>query len=89
MTEADASGDRDDLVPEFVPPLIAVLTAVERDKGAPLTLDEVIEVRDHATCIKSPKRLAEQMAEQRGYADLDPENVWDEWQAWLTVRDQS
>lgn len=76
-----------DLVPEFIPALIVVLTHAEQQKGAPLTEAEVLEIRDNATCMMSPRSMAQAMAEKRGYADLDPENVWAEWQAWVAERD--
>ncbi|AUI59537.1 hypothetical protein [Amycolatopsis sp. BJA-103] len=76
----DRAGE-DDLVIEFVPPLIALLLAAERSKGGPLTEEEVIEIRDGATCIRSPKSLSEAMAEQRGYTDLDPERCWEQWRS--------
>ncbi|GGS35694.1 MULTISPECIES: hypothetical protein [Actinokineospora] len=71
----------DDLVIEFSPPLIALLLAAERSKGGPLTEEEVLAIRDGATCIRSPRSLAEAMAERRGYPDLDPELCWEQWQA--------
>lgn len=76
----DTSND-DDLVLEFSPPLIALLQAAERSKGGPLTEEEVLDVRDNATCIRVQRSLAEAMAQQRGYADLDPEQCWEQWQA--------
>jgi hypothetical protein len=77
--------EEDDLVIEFVPTLIAVLLAAERLKGDPLTEEEVLDIRDGATCIRSPKSLAEAMAEERGYRDLDPERCWEQWQAARTA----
>ncbi|MBB5850259.1 hypothetical protein ACFQ05_23900 [Amycolatopsis umgeniensis] len=71
----------DDLVIEFVPSLIALLLAAERSKGSPLVEEEVFDIRDGATCIRTPRSLSEAMAEQRGYADLDPERCWEQWQA--------
>ncbi len=78
--DSDSAGE-DDLVIDFSPPLIAVLLAAERSKGGPLTEEEVLDIRDGATCIRVPRRLAEATAEQRGYADLDPERCWEQWQA--------
>ncbi|MBP2184261.1 hypothetical protein [Amycolatopsis magusensis] len=75
--------EEDELVIEFSPALVAVLLAAERSKGAPLTEEEVLEIRDGATCIRLPRSLAGAMAEQRGYPDLDPEQCWEQWQ---TVR---
>jgi hypothetical protein len=74
-------GGEDDLVIDFSPPLVAVLLAAERSKGGPLTEEEVLDLRDGATCIRVPRRLAEAVAEQRGYPDLDPERCWEQWRA--------
>ncbi|MDF9716239.1 hypothetical protein INN71_11505 [Nocardioides sp. ChNu-153] len=71
----------DDLVLDFVPALVAVLLATERAKGEPLAEAEVLAVRDGATCVRVPRSVAAALAEQRGYDDLDPERVWEEWQA--------
>ncbi|MFI7678243.1 hypothetical protein [Actinophytocola sp. NPDC049390] len=70
-----------DLVIDFSPPLVAVLLAAERSKGGPLTEEEVLGIRDGATCVRLPRSVAEAMAEQRGYADLEPERCWEQWQA--------
>lgn len=78
--DRDRAG-KDDLVIAFSPPLIAVLVAAERSKGGPLTEDEVLEIRDGATCIRVPRSVAEATAEQRGYPDLDPEECWEQWRA--------
>lgn len=79
--------DKDDLVIEFSPPLVAILLAAERSKGLPLTEDEVIDVRDNAACIRMPRTMSDAMAEQRGYADLDPERCWEQWHAVRTQLD--
>lgn len=71
----------DDLVIDFSPPLIAVLLAAERSKGGPLTEEEVLDIRDGATCVRLPRPVAEAVAERRGYPDLDPERCWEQWQA--------
>lgn len=78
------TADRD-LVLDFAPPLITLLLAAERSKGAPLTEEEVHAIRDEAACISVPRSMAEALAESRGYADLDPEACWEQWQV---VRDQ-
>lgn len=69
-----------DLVPVFIPALSALLLAAEDKKGSALTRDEVIDLRDNATVIMMTRVHAEAMSEQRGYADLDPENCWYDWQ---------
>lgn len=70
----------DNLVPYFMPSLSAVLVAAEDKKCEPLTYDEAISIRDDAQCIMMEKSDAHKMDESRGYKDLDPENLWYEWQ---------
>jgi len=68
----------------FLNPLVMLLAGRERQKGAPLTEQEVLEVRDSAQCVTMTVSQAEKF-----YASLDhvslprlnPENVWAEWQA--------
>ena len=72
--------EQDDLVIEFTPALVVLLLAAERSKGSPLTEDEVVEVRDNATCIRLRRSASEALAAERGYADLDPERCFEEWQ---------
>ncbi len=78
--DSDRAGE-DDLVIDFSPPLIAVLLAAERSKGGPLTEEEVLDIRDGATCVRVPRTVAEAVAERRGYPDLDPERCWEQWRA--------
>lgn len=63
----------------FIPALIAILVAKERETGRVLTQQEVESIRDEATAINLPDDVAESMAFERGYSDIDPENVWREW----------
>jgi len=70
----------EELVPVPVPALVAVLLRAEQDKGLPLTEGEVNEIRDKAVCIMMPISVRDRMAESRGYADLDPEYAWTQWQ---------
>ncbi|GAA1726184.1 hypothetical protein [Aeromicrobium alkaliterrae] len=71
----------DDLVLQFIPALVAILLNAEREKGSPLAEEEVLEIRDGATCMRLPRSSAEAVAAQRGYDDLDPERVWEQWQS--------
>lgn len=64
----------------FIPALIAILVAKEQETGRALTQHEVESIRDEATAINLPDDVAESMAVERGYSDIDPENVWREWQ---------
>ncbi|NNG37366.1 hypothetical protein [Nakamurella aerolata] len=70
----------DELVLSFIPPLVAVLLDAERSKGSPLTEDEVLFLRDDSTCIAVERSVAEAVAEQRGYPDIDPDRCWEQWQ---------
>jgi hypothetical protein len=67
------------LIYVFMPTLASLLLNAERSKGAPLTYEEVIAVRDKATCVMVPEGVAAQIEEKRGYSDIDPENCWEEW----------
>jgi hypothetical protein len=69
----------------FLNPLVMLLAGRERQKGSPLTEQEVLEVRDSAQCITMTASQAE-----RFYASLDgqvpfprlnPDNLWADWQA--------
>lgn len=77
----EPTGNEDPLVAVPIPPLVTLLVALEERKGAPLTQEEVLQTRDGAVCMTMRRSMAWRMAEQRGYRDFDPENVWDEWQS--------
>ena len=73
-------GDEDEpIVAVPIPPLITILTALEDQKGAPLTEEEVLAARDGAVCMTMSASRARAMAKSRGYEDMNPENVWAEW----------
>ncbi|WP_282948109.1 MULTISPECIES: hypothetical protein [unclassified Sphingopyxis] len=77
------------IVPVPIPPLINLLFDLEKKKGVPLTETEVIEIRDGAVCMTMRISMREQLAAQRGYADIDLENPWPEWQiVRLTMEDR-
>jgi hypothetical protein len=71
---------QDPLIPEFIPALVLLLVKAERDKGSELTREEVVAIRDRGNCMMVRRSDALEMAERRGYDDLDPANVWAEWQ---------
>lgn len=66
----------------FVPALIVVLIDKEQEMGRELTRQDVESIRDGATAIRLPDEAAEDMIRERGYRDIDPENVWGEWLAY-------
>ncbi len=77
------------VVTVFLNPLVMLLAARERQKGSPLTEAEVLEVRDGAVCTQMPLSQAERfyaaLDAQMPIPRLDPERIWEEWQA---VRDR-
>jgi hypothetical protein len=78
---AKPSSDDEPLVITPIPALGVVLLNLEKQKGAPLSEAEVLEARDKAVCVALPlsKKLA--IDEARGYQDINPERVWEEWLA--------
>jgi len=70
-----------ELAMTFVPALVAVLTAAEDKAGKPLTQKQVEKIRDGGACIAMKPRDAQALERSRGYADLDPELAWPQWQA--------
>ncbi|WKB56181.1 hypothetical protein [Eleftheria terrae] len=77
------------LVPVPVPALAILLINLEKNKGAALTEQEVLAARDKAACMTLPLSQKRLMDEKRGYQDIDPENVWLEWQAFCAERARS
>ena len=68
------------VIPMFIPPLVTMLSKHEELNGLQLTEQEVFDIRDKSLCIMMSIDRAKQMAESRGYDDIDPSNVWQEWQ---------
>jgi hypothetical protein len=67
------------LVQVFNPSLAALLFAAEKDKGSPLTEDEVIAIRNSSTMMMVSEEAAAEMDKKRGYKDIDPDNCWQQW----------
>jgi hypothetical protein len=69
-----------ELVPVIMPSLVAVLAAKERESGVPLTSAEVAAIVARSPCIamKLPHAIA--LERSRGYADLEPELAWEQWE---------
>ncbi|MBU6450981.1 MAG: hypothetical protein KGS72_04325 [Cyanobacteria bacterium REEB67] len=76
VSETDEGGDNE-LVPSFVPYLAVVLGLMEKDKGSPLTEEEVNKILDGATCMMMRRSYYEKM--ERPYRDVNPKNVWADW----------
>jgi len=68
----------------FLNPLILLLDGHERQKGRPLTREEVLAVRDSAAHIMMPpdqaKQFYESMDSRVPVHRIDPDRVWEEWQ---------
>lgn len=71
----------DELLPVFMPALVALLIKAEELNGTALTRHQVIAIRDNADCIMMPAAAKAEMEEDRGYPDIDPERCWEEWLA--------
>ena len=67
------------LMPVFIPPLGNLLLNLEQGKGSPLTQEEVLQARDKAVSIRMRLSTKLAMDEKRGYRDIDPDHVWEEW----------
>ena len=64
-----------------IPSLVSVLLHHEKEKGTPLTEQEVLSIRDGAVCVALPRSAAAQMAQARGYDDIRLEHAWEDWSA--------
>lgn len=73
--------NRHDLVFVPSPSLAAILLAAWRNKGEPLNEEEVIAISDAAIGVAVTRDMANEIATNRGYDDVDLENVWNSWEA--------
>jgi hypothetical protein len=62
-----------------------VLAALEQKAGRRLTRMQVEEATSNGVCIAMKQRDAQTLERTRGYADIDPELAWEQWQL---VREQ-
>jgi hypothetical protein len=67
------------LIPVFIPALVVLLHHAEGKKGSPLTEQEVLSIRDGGACVMLTVEHAIDLDEKRGYNDIDPERVWEQW----------
>ncbi|WP_231420519.1 hypothetical protein [Sphingomonas sp. Leaf205] len=79
LMQNEVTDERLVIVP--IPALVAILLHSAKEKGSPLTESEVLAIRDQATCITMSYSMAADMVEKRGYDDVRPENVWEDWSA--------
>jgi hypothetical protein len=73
------------LVPTIIPPLVAVLLSRERSKGSPLTRREVEHIVTKSPAIVMEARDVLALERARGYADIEPELAWEQWQIVRTL----
>ncbi|MDD7984815.1 DUF2314 domain-containing protein [Lentisphaera marina] len=64
----------------FMPPLSQVLINAENKKGAPLSLDEVLSIKNSAVVVIIKKGLHQAIPGDQNEHDIDPENCWHDWQ---------
>jgi len=69
------------LVLLFIPSLAALLARAEQLKGASLTENEVIRIRDASRVVVTHPQQAAAVTARREYADVDPGKAWESWQA--------
>lgn len=69
----------------FLNPLVMLLAGCERQKGSPLTEQEVLQVRDNAQCttmtVSQANTFYASLDAQVPVPRINPENIWAEWQA--------
>lgn len=68
------------LLPTIVPSLAALLMSTESKAGRPLTRAEVESLVSRSPAIALEPRAVRELERSRGYADIEPELAWDQWQ---------
>lgn len=63
-----------------IPSLVATLLNKERAKGAPLTQQEVEDIRDSAPAQVLTFEQRAKLDAGREYDDIEPEQAWEHWQ---------
>ena len=71
------------LVSVPIPSLVSVLIGRADEKGSSLTAEEVVDAAENCSAIIVTARMRYEMALERGYHDLDPDDAWEEWQCYL------
>lgn len=78
--EGGEADSRSKLRPVFIPALVAVLAAAEEKAGRRLHREEVERLTGEGTCMMMTHADAQKVERSRGYADLEPELAWGQWQ---------
>jgi hypothetical protein len=71
--------DRESTVSVPIPALVIQLQMRELQNGASLDEEEALEIRNKARYFTIPASEKAAMDRNRGYQDIDPLNVWQEW----------
>ncbi|WDE97057.1 DUF2314 domain-containing protein [Lentisphaera profundi] len=64
----------------FTPPLSRVFINAENKKGGPLSLNEVLSIKNSAVVVIIKKGLEQNIPGDQDEHDIDPENCWHDWQ---------
>jgi hypothetical protein len=81
LLEPGASGLRAGrTVATMIPSLVSLLTAAESSTGRSLTRREVEEIVATGPAIAMEPRDVQALERSRGYADIEPELAWEQWQ---------
>jgi hypothetical protein len=67
-------------VPVIIPALVATLLSAERSAGRPLTRAEVEGIVSKSAAIAMEPRDVAALERSRGYADIEPQLAWEQWQ---------
>jgi hypothetical protein len=78
--EGGKADSRAELRPVFIPSLVALLTAAEEQAGRRLRREEVEHLTSEGVCMTMSHADARNLERSRGYADLEPELAWRQWQ---------
>lgn len=80
LDESVAARPPSELVPTILPSLVAMLMAQESAKRSALTQKEVETIVSKAPAMMMKRDMARALERSRGYADIDPERAWEQWQ---------
>jgi hypothetical protein len=79
-----ADGEKDPIVIMFVPPLVHLLMRAEQLNGGKISRKQVEAIRDNAQAITVARSVADAVAAELGYVEIDPNLAWSHW---VEVRD--
>jgi hypothetical protein len=67
-------------IPVIIPPLVTLLLSAERSAKRPLSRPEVEDLVSKAPAMAMEARDIARLERARGYADIEPERAWEQWQ---------